>query len=83
MAVKNIILTFAPYNEHKRMAAKEMDYTAAVKRLEEIVARMEDGELDVDSMAKELKTAKELIKACRDKLTKTDEEIKRILAAAE
>jgi len=46
---------------------------------EKIVGRMENGEMDVDAMTEELKTAKKIIKACRDKLTKTDEEIKKIL----
>ncbi len=50
-----------------------------MKQLESIVGRMENGEMDVDAMTEELKTAKKIIKACRDKLTKTDEEIKKIL----
>ena len=50
-----------------------------MEQLEDIVKRMESGELDIDSLSKELKNAQELIKLCRDKLTKTDEEIKAIL----
>ena len=42
--------------------------------------KMENDELDIDQMAEELKRAQELIKLCKDKLTKTDEEIKKILA---
>ena len=61
------------------MAKKEINYTAAMKQLEEIVNRMESDELDIDSLGKELKSAKELIKVCRDKLTKTEEEIQKIL----
>lgn len=52
-----------------------------MKQLESIVSRMESGEMNVDAMTKELKTAQEIIKSCRDKLTKTDEEIKKILAS--
>ena len=40
---------------------------------------MESGELDIDMMSTELKKAQLLIKLCKDKLTKTDEEIKKIL----
>lgn len=58
---------------------KELNYEAAMKQLESIVSRMESGEMNVDAMTKELKTAQEIIKSCRDKLTKTDEEIKKIL----
>ena len=41
---------------------------------------MENDELDVDQMSVQLKRAQELIKFCKEKLTKTDEEIKKILA---
>lgn len=60
---------------------EQVKYEDAMKRLEEIVRKMESGELDIDSLSKELKTAQELIKLCRDKLNKTDEEIKKILSA--
>ena len=43
---------------------------------------MENDELDIDQMTEQLKKAQELIKLCRDKLTKTDEEIKALLADA-
>ncbi|MBQ0073273.1 MAG: exodeoxyribonuclease VII small subunit [Prevotella sp.] len=58
---------------------KQINYEDAMQKLEDIVQRMENGELDIDSLSKELKNAKELIALCRDKLTKTDEEIKKIL----
>ncbi len=60
--------------------AKELNYEAAMKQLEEIVEKMENGDLDVDSLCEQLKVAQKLIKQCKDKLTKTDEEIKKILA---
>lgn len=55
-------------------------YEEAVAELEQIVNRMENNELDIDSMSEQLKRAQQLIKLCKDKLTKTDEEIKKILA---
>lgn len=58
---------------------KEMKYEDAVRQLEEIVAKMENNELDVDSLSQQLKTAQKLIKMCRDKLTRTDADIRRIL----
>ena len=54
-------------------------YEEAVRQLETIVKKMENDELDIDSLTDELKTAQKLIKLCKDKLTKTDEEIKKIL----
>ena len=58
---------------------KSPNYEEAVLQLEEIVKKMESGELDIDMMSTELKNAQQLIKLCKDKLTKTDEEIKKIL----
>ena len=58
---------------------KELNYEEAVKQLEDIVAKMENEELDIDRMSEQLKVAKRLIKSCKDKLTKTDEEIKKLL----
>ena len=57
-----------------------MKYEDSIKELESIVRRMENDELDIDTLATQLKRAQTLIKSCRDKLTKTDEEIKSTLA---
>ena len=59
---------------------KEIKYEAALAELQSIVSKMENDELDIDQMSEQLKRAQELIKLCKDKLTKTDEEIKKILA---
>lgn len=62
------------------MAKKEIKYEEAVVQLEEIVDKMENDELDIDQLSDQLKRAKELVKLCKDKLTKTDEEIKKLLS---
>ena len=62
---------------------KEPKYEEAYAELQTIVHRMENDELDIDQMTEQLKRAQQLIKLCRDKLTKTDEEIKKILDATE
>ena len=59
---------------------KEKKYEAAYAELQEIVRKMEGEELDIDQMAEAVKRAQELIKLCKDKLTKTDENIRKILA---
>ena len=56
-----------------------MKYEQAVSELESIVRKMESDQLDIDTLAEQLKRAKQLIQLCKDKLTKTDEEIKKIL----
>ena len=56
-------------------------YEEAMRQLQEIVRKMENDELDIDQMSDQLKKAQELIKIWRDKLTKTDEEIQKLLNA--
>ena len=58
---------------------KETTYEEALNQLETIVAKMENDELDIDSLSQQLKTAQRLIKLCKDKLAKADGEIKKIL----
>lgn len=58
---------------------KEIKYEEAVRQLEAIVDKMERGELDIDSMATQLKQAQELVKLCKQKLKRTDDEIQKLL----
>ncbi|MCR5364591.1 MAG: exodeoxyribonuclease VII small subunit [Prevotella sp.] len=59
---------------------EELKYEEALAQLETIVRKMESNEFDIDELAVQLKTAQRLIKFCKDKLTKTEEEIKKIQA---
>ena len=61
------------------MVRNDLKYEEAMATLEQIVARMENNELDLDTMSEELKKAQQLIKLCKDKLTKTDQEIRKLL----
>ena len=61
------------------MAKEEFKYEEAVRQLEDIVEKLKNDELDIDSMSENLKKAQKLIKLCKDKLTKTDDEINKIL----
>ena len=58
---------------------KDIKYEGAVRQLEKIVDKMESGELDIDSMAAQLKKAQELVKLCKDKLKRTDADIQKLL----
>lgn len=57
-----------------------MKYEEAIKQLETIAQKMENDEYDIDQLAEQLTKARELVKMCKDKLTKSDEEIQRLLA---
>jgi len=58
---------------------QEQTYGEAMRELQEIMDRIENEELDVDVLMAEVKKAAELIKFCKDKLYKTNEEIQKIL----
>ena len=60
-----------------------MKYEEAMAQIEDIVHKMENNELDIDELAAQLKTAQRLIKFCKDKLTKTEEELSKIQAEQE
>ncbi len=62
------------------MEKNNMKYEEAVRQLENIVRKMENDELDVDQLSEQLKLAKTLVKLCKDKLTKADGEIKKLLS---
>ncbi len=61
------------------MTKKELKYEDAVRQLETIVDKLESNELGIDQLSSELKKAQQLIKLCKEKLTKTDNEIKKLL----
>ena len=56
-----------------------MTYEQAMKRLEEIAQNIETGKTDIDSLSASLKEAKELVSFCKDKLTKAEADMKKIL----
>lgn len=58
---------------------KNLTYEMAIKRLEQIVAKIENGEMDVDALASSIKEAKDLAKFCKEKLTKVENEVKKCL----
>lgn len=54
-------------------------YEEALREIEEIVNRLENDEMDIDSLSTELKKAQKLIKQCKDVLEKTEQDVKSIL----
>lgn len=57
----------------------KINYTQAKKELEEIVQSIEAGELDVDVLTAKVKRVSELIALCKERLTKTDKELQKLL----
>jgi exodeoxyribonuclease VII small subunit len=65
------------------MSKEEMKYEEAFAQLQDIVRKMENDEYSIDEIAVQLKEAQRLIKFCKDKLTKTEEEISKVQAERE
>ncbi|WP_321518360.1 exodeoxyribonuclease VII small subunit [uncultured Bacteroides sp.] len=61
------------------MAEKKESYAQAMEKLENIVSAVEKDELDIDQLSVKLKEAQKLVRFCKDKLYKADEEIKKIM----
>jgi exodeoxyribonuclease VII small subunit len=55
---------------------QEITYSQAQQKLEEIVAQMENNEIDLETLSVKLIEAKELVKLCENKLRNIEETIK-------
>ncbi len=56
-------------------------YEEAFARLQEIVRKMEGGQLDIDQITAHMKEAQELITLCKKPLTETEKEIDKLTQA--
>jgi len=54
-------------------------YEEALQRLETLVSRFEQGDVDIDSLGPQLKEAQELLAFCKSRLLKAEAEVKQIL----
>ena len=61
------------------MTTKKITYQKAVEEIEDILSKIENEELDVDELSDQVKRVSTLIKICKEKLFKTQEEVERIL----
>ena len=70
--------TIQPSNNkiNKLKMKKEITYSQAQQKLEEIVAQMENNEIDLETLSLKLIEAKELVKLCEFKLRNIEEIIK-------
>lgn len=66
--------------EKKRIPAKKLSFGDAVTEVEEILDRLEGEDIDIDDLSAEVGRAVELIKVCRTKLEKTDQEVRTLVA---
>jgi exodeoxyribonuclease VII small subunit len=59
---------------------KEISYTEAFKQLQDIVQKMENADISIDDLTENIKEASRLIRICKDKLTKTEEEVNKTIS---
>jgi exodeoxyribonuclease VII small subunit len=60
------------------MEEKE-SYSESIAKLHAILTDIEQGEPDIDTLTEKVEEATRLIKQCREKLFKTNDEVKKIL----
>ena len=65
------------------MATKKVSYSEAMIEIEDILEKIESEELDVDELADKVKRVSTLLKVCKDKLIKTNEQVEQILKEME
>lgn len=58
---------------------KTKTYEEAFQELQNIVKEIESGTINVDALGEKVKRAGELIRFCREKLFKTEEEVNEVL----
>lgn len=61
------------------MENKEINYSEALGELEEILRSIEEGSSDIDTLARKVTRATELIRLCKERLVKVEAEVKSIL----
>jgi len=58
---------------------KSQTYQQAIDELEAIVNKIENEEISVDELSEKVKRAAQLIVLCKTKLTKTEQEVSKVL----
>lgn len=59
--------------------SKEMTYNEAVTRLEQLVRKMESPDCDIDRLSEYTTEALSLLKFCKNRLFKTNQEVEKCL----
>ena len=59
-------------------STKEISYNQAMEEIEGIIEKLNNGELDIDTISQDVKRATELVVICKEKLKKSEDEIKQL-----
>ena len=66
-------------SEQEQATAAELSFSAAMEELERILRGIEDEEIDIDVLGRELKRAAELLELCRSKIRRAETEVSQIV----
>jgi exodeoxyribonuclease VII small subunit len=70
-------------SETSEAKAEDLKFGEALEELEAILRRVEEEEIDIDSLAEELRRAAELLEVCRGKIRKAEVEVTQIVQSLE
>ena len=65
------------------MAKSKLTYQEALAEIELILSKMQNSELDIDQLEKDVKRASELIAFCKEKLKTTEDKLSKMLEEGE
>ncbi|MFI3315818.1 MAG: exodeoxyribonuclease VII small subunit [Rikenellaceae bacterium] len=65
------------------MAKKQISYIAAQEEIESILERLNNQQLDIDTLSSEVARVLELIKICKTRLHKAESEVKELFSSLE
>jgi len=57
----------------------DVKYNKSIQKLEEIIEKIENEEIDVDELSASVKEAVSLIKTCKNKIEKAEMEVKKVV----
>jgi exodeoxyribonuclease VII small subunit len=57
----------------------DIKYSKAMEKLEDIIQRIENEEIDIDELSEKVKEAAALVKVCKDKILKAEIEVKDVV----
>ena len=57
----------------------DIKYSKAMERLEEIIRKIENEEIDIDELSEKVKEAVTLVKLCKDKIEKAELQVKEVV----
>ena len=68
-------------SKHIIMSKKGQSYRKSIDEIEEILAKIESGETDIDDLTTQIKRAAKLLQDCKDRLFQTEQEVEKIMTS--